>query len=249
MKHESDTDRPNPVSATPFEFDNDEDYAAFADARGEESLSYQSARSREAARARSLTRGAARDIHEDRDTRSERERIQESRGTLRGLEAIHDGRGPIGPPVIEPIPNVPPFPNITFGGSLRQRVEGANRNTGSSRITERAANVVEAGARDGRLASALEIEDRPSIASPLGRDLSDLEPLRSSNEFTPQWGSASRERSASAKRPSPLAGWTDGSKARKASPEDEDMLDPADVHIHSTPESRGSNVNPRSSDI
>ena len=47
-----------------------------------------------------------------------------------------------------------------------------NRDTGSSRITERAANVVEAGARDGRLANALEIEDRPSIASPLGRDLS-----------------------------------------------------------------------------
>ena len=113
-----------------------------------------------------------------------------------------------------------------------------NRGTGSSRITERAANVVEAGARDGRLASALEIEDRPSIASP-------------SNEFTPQWGSASRERSASAKRPSPLAEGTDRSKARRASPEplgstpqDEDMFDPADIHIHSTPESRGSNVIP-----
>ena len=82
----------------------------------------------------------------------------------------------------------------------------------------------------------------PSIASPFG----------SSNEFTPQWGSASRERSASAKRPSPLAGGTDRSKARRASPEplgstprDEDMFDPADIHIHSTPESRGSNVNPR----
>ena len=253
VKHESDTDRPNPASAAPFEFDNDEDYAAFADGRDEEeNLSYRNARSRAAARARSLSRGAVRDIREDRDTRSERERI---RDTLRGLEAIHDRRGPIGPPVIEPIPNVPPFPNITFGGSLHQRVEGTNRNTGSSRITERAANVVEAGARDGRLASALEIEDRPSIASPLGRDLSDLEPLRSSNEFTPQWGSASRERSASAKRPSPLAEGTDRSKARKASPEprgsapqDEDMLDPADVHIHPTPESCGSNVNPRSGD-
>ena len=152
-------------------------------------------------------------------------------------------------------PNVPPFPNTTFGGPLRQRVEDVNRGTGSSRITERAANVVEAGARDGRLASALEIEDRTTIASPLGRDLSDLEPLRSSNEFTPQWGSASKERSASAKRPSPLAGGTDRSKARRASPEplgstpqDEDMFDPADIHIHSTPESRGSNVIPRSGD-
>ena len=157
--------------------------------------------------------------------------------------------------MIEPVPNVPPFPNITFGGPLRQRVEDINRSTGSSRITERAANVVEAGARDGRLASALEIKDRPSIASPLGQDLSDIEPLRISNEFTPQWGSASRERSASAKRPSPLAGGTDRSKARRASPEplgstpqDEDMFDPADVHIHSTPESHGSNVNPRSGD-
>ena len=191
MKPESDTDRPNPVSTTPFEFDNDDEYAALADARErEESLSYRNARSRDAARARSLTRGAARDIREDRDTWSERERIRESWGTLRGLEAIHDGRGPIAPPVI--IPNVPSFPNITFGGPLHQRVEDTNRSTGSSRITERAANVVEAGARDGRLASALGIEDRPPIARPFGRDLSDLEPLRSMNEFTPQWGSASR---------------------------------------------------------
>ena len=82
------------------------------------------------------------------------------------MEAIHDRKGPIGPPAFDPAPNVPPFPNITFGGPLHQRVENVNRGTGSSRITERAANVVEAGARDGRLASALEIEDRPSIASP-----------------------------------------------------------------------------------
>ena len=80
------------------------------------------------------------------------------------------------------------------------------------------AEVIDAGARDSRLASALGIEDCPSIASPLGRDLSDLEPLRSSNEFTPQWGSAARERSASAKRPSPLTVETDRSKARRASP-------------------------------
>ena len=96
------------------------------------------------------------------------------------MEAIHEARGPIGPPGIEPVPNVPPFPYITFGGPLRQRVEDTNRSTGSPRMTERAANVVEAGARDGRLASALEIKDRPSIASPLGQDLGDLEPLRSS---------------------------------------------------------------------
>ena len=41
-----------------------------------------------------------------------------------------------------------------------------NRDTGSSRITERAANVVEAGARDGRLASALEIKDHPRSQRP-----------------------------------------------------------------------------------
>ena len=29
-------------------------------------------------------------------------------------EAIHDRRGPIGPPAFDPAPNVPPFPNITF---------------------------------------------------------------------------------------------------------------------------------------
>ena len=113
VKPESDADRPNPVSMTPFEFDNDEDYVAFADAREkEESLSYRNARSRDAARARSLTRGPARDIREDRDTRSERERIRESRDTLRGLEAIHEGRGSTGPPGIEPVPNVAPFQNI-----------------------------------------------------------------------------------------------------------------------------------------
>ena len=107
----------------------------------------------------------------------------------------------------------------------------------------------------GRLADALGIEDRPSIASPLGRDISDLETLRSSNEFTPQWGSTARERSVSAKRPSPLAIETDRSKARRASPspmdstpQDEEMPDPADVHIHSTPESCASHVEPRSGD-
>ena len=152
-------------------------------------------------------------------------------------------------------PNVPPFPNITFGGPLNQRDENSNRVTGSPRITERAADVVRTGARDGRLADALGFEDRPSIASPLGRDPSDLETLRSSNKFTPQWGSTARERSASSKRPSPLAIETDRSKARRASPsplgstqQDEEMFDPADVHIHSTPESRASNVDPRSGD-
>ena len=152
-------------------------------------------------------------------------------------------RKPVGPPAIGDTPNVPPFPNITFGGPLNQRDVNSNRVTGSPRITERAADVVRTGARDGRLADALGIEDHPSIASPLGRDTSDLETLRSSNEFTPQWGSTARERSASAKRPSPLAIETDRSKARRASPspmdstpQDEEMPDPADVHVHSTSE-------------
>ena len=186
----------------------------------------------------------------------ERERARDSREVLRGLEAIHDREGPIGPPVVGDTPNVPCFPNISFGGPLNQRDENSNRVTGSPRITERAADVVRTGARDGRLADALGIEDRPSIASPLGRGPSDLETLRSSNEFTPQWGSTARERSASSKRPSPLAIETDRSKARRASPsplgstqqQDEEMFDPADVHIHSTPESRASTVAPRSGD-
>ena len=71
---------------------------------------------------------------------------------------------------------------------MNQRDENSNRVTGSPRITERAADVVGTGARDGRLADALGIEDRPSIASPLGRDPSDLETLRSSNELTPHNG-------------------------------------------------------------
>ena len=252
-KQESDADRPSPAAAG-FEFDTDEDYAAFADRRDEEeNMARRSERSRAAARPRSLSRGAARDLRVDRDTRSERERARDSREVLRGLEAIHDREGPIGPPVVDNTPNVPPFPNITFGGPLHQRDENANRVTGLPRVTERAAEVVGTGARDGRLANALGIEDRPSIASPLGRDPSDLEPLRSSNEFTPQWGSAAGERSA--KRPSPLAIETDRSKARRASPsplgstpQDEEMFDPADVHIHSTPESRASNIDPRSGD-
>ena len=70
VKQESDADRPNSVS-TKFEFNDDEDYAAFADRRDEEeSLARRSARSRAAARPRSLSRGAARDLHVDRDTRS-----------------------------------------------------------------------------------------------------------------------------------------------------------------------------------
>ena len=247
--------RTSPAAAK-FEVDDDDEYAAFADRRDEEEdQPRRNARIRDAARPRSLSRGAARDLRVDRDARSERERARDSREVLRGLEAIHDHEGPKGPPAIGDTPNVPPFPNITFEGPLNQRDVNSNRVTGSPRITERAADVVRTGARDGRLADALGIEDRPSIASPLGRDTSDLETLRSSNEFTPQWGSTARERSVSAKRPSPLAIETDRSKARRASPspmglalQDEEMPDPADVHIHSTPESRASHVDHRSGD-
>ena len=105
MKQESDADRPNPVSTAKFEFNDDEDYAAFADRDEEESLARRSARSRAAARPRSLSRGAVRDLRVDRDTRSERERARESRDVLRGLEAIHDRSGPIGPPAFYPAPN------------------------------------------------------------------------------------------------------------------------------------------------
>ena len=58
-----------------------------------------------AARPRSLSRGAARDLRVDRDARSERERARDSREVLRGLEAIHDREGPIGPPVVDSTPN------------------------------------------------------------------------------------------------------------------------------------------------
>ena len=188
------TARTRPAAAK-FEVDDDDEYAEFADRRDEEEdQPRRNARIRDAARPRSLSRGAARDLRVDRDARSERERARDSREVLRGLEAIHDREGPLGPPAVGDTPNVPPFPNITFGGPLNQRDVNSNRVTGSPRITERAADVVRAGARDGRLADALGIEDRPSIASPLGRDTSDLETLRSSNEFTPQWGSTARRR-------------------------------------------------------
>ena len=103
--------------------------------------------------------------------------------------------------------------------------------------------MVKTGARDNRLANAFEIENHPSIISPLKRDLNDLELLRTSNKFIPQW------------KPSPLAGRTDKSKARKTNPnplnsmpQDEDIFDSVNIHIHSTPASRGSNINPRSGD-
>ena len=59
-------------------------------------------------------------------TGSERARARDSREVLQGLEAIHDRSRPIGPPAFDHTPNVPPFPNITFGGPLNQRDENAN---------------------------------------------------------------------------------------------------------------------------
>ena len=64
-------------------------------------------------------------------------------------------------------PNMPPFPNITFGGSLHLRTEDGNRDTGSSETVRRAAAAIETAARDGRLAGALEIEDHSPI-QPVG---------------------------------------------------------------------------------
>ena len=87
------------------------------------------------------------------------EKGKETAGTFLGVWRPSMTGKERGPPALDPTPNVPPFPNITFGGPLHQRAESMNRDTGSSRITERAANVVEAGARDDRLANALEIED------------------------------------------------------------------------------------------
>ena len=83
VKQESDADRPNSVS-TKFEFNDDEDYAAFADRRDEEeSLARRSTRSRAAARPRSLSRGAARDLHVDRDTRNRKKRKKTTNTFLR----------------------------------------------------------------------------------------------------------------------------------------------------------------------
>ena len=83
-KQESDADRLNPVS-TKFEFNNDEDYAACADRRDEEeSLARRSARSRAAARPRSLSRGAARTFMLT-GTPGARERGLETAGTFFGV--------------------------------------------------------------------------------------------------------------------------------------------------------------------
>ena len=86
-------------AAAKFEVDVDDEYAAFADRRDEEEdQPRRNARIRDAARPRSLSRGAARDLRVDRDARSERERARGSREVLRELEAIHDrektGRSP-----------------------------------------------------------------------------------------------------------------------------------------------------------
>ena len=69
-KQGSDAGRPNPNTAKSESYDG-EDYN-FADE--EEDQSRQNARIRDAARPRSLSRGAARDLRVDRDARSERER-------------------------------------------------------------------------------------------------------------------------------------------------------------------------------
>ena len=135
--------RTSPAAAK-FEVGDDDEYAAFADRRDEEEdQSRRSVRIRDAARPRSLSR-AARDLRVDRDARSERERARDSR-EVRGLEAIHDREGETGPPAIGDSPNVPPFPNITFGGPLNQRDVSSNRVTGSPRITERAADAMSLG--------------------------------------------------------------------------------------------------------
>ena len=77
MKRETNVDRHGRVSTSSDVHDDDQDHAEFADARDEEeNLSRRSARSRSAAVARSPTRGAARDLREDRDARSERERVR-----------------------------------------------------------------------------------------------------------------------------------------------------------------------------
>ena len=55
-----------------------------------------------------------RDLNEDRDTRPDRVRADESRPVLGALDFARDRTMPLGPPGFDPIPNVPPFPNITF---------------------------------------------------------------------------------------------------------------------------------------
>ena len=52
-----------------FEFNDDEEYAEFADGRDkEENLSHRNARSRTAARPRSFLHGTVRDLRKERDT-------------------------------------------------------------------------------------------------------------------------------------------------------------------------------------
>ena len=104
VKPESDTDRPNPVPTTPFEFDNDEDYVLRMLVRRKRAYltGMQGA-------VKLQGPGASLVVLRGTFARTgTRERIRESRDTLRGLEAIHEGRGPIGPPGIEPVPNVFP---------------------------------------------------------------------------------------------------------------------------------------------
>ena len=195
------------------------------------------------------SRDGQRDFEEDRDRRPLWVRSEESEPILQGIDAVltHPGRT-LGTrpsqaiPRIFDVPNVPPFPNITF-----------NRNQGRTDLPENEGGDPEAvrRARDAlaseRLAEVLPMSMAGLLDSPLGQEAQEAEPLRSSNEFTPQWGESSRERSASAKRPSPVGEAEDRSKARRASPRppgasagDADMPDAADIPILSTPESRRS---------
>ena len=185
-----------------------------------------------------------RDLNEDSDRRPLWVREEESEPILQGLNDVLRNPGRTlgtrpskAPPRIFDVPNVPPFPNITFN-RVPGRPEVQGNEAGDPEVVRRASE---------RFAKIMPMSAAGLLGSPLGQEIHDVEPLRSSNEFTPQWGESSRERSASAKRPSPVGAAEERSKARRASPRppgtsagDADMPDAADIPILSTPESRRS---------
>ena len=136
------------------------------------------------------SRDRHRDFNEDSDGRPLWVRMEESEPILQGIDDVlrHPGRT-LGTrpsqaiPRIFDVPNVPPFPNITFNRN-HGRTDPPENEGGDPEVVRRARDAL----ASGRLAEVLPMSMAGLLDSPLGQETQDAEPLRSSNEFTPQWG-------------------------------------------------------------
>ena len=140
------------------------------------------------------SRDGQRDLDEDSDRRPLWIRSEESEPILQGIDDVMRNPGrTLGTrpsealPRLYDIPNIPPFPNITFDRN-RGRTDVQGGPAGDPEVVLRARNLL----ASDRLAEVLPMSMAGLLDSPLGQEAQDAEPLRSSNEFTPQWGESSR---------------------------------------------------------